>query len=409
VPAVPAEVPVAFHVTVTVIGGLPKAAPGRSVSTKVEAVVAAPHSDRLTSVPTRRVLARRWNLSVRRFREAEIGWLLFLGALALLFGILIGRQVPALTVSSLTIPMVIGNIVLGPKTLPWFVVYCLSVGVIVVALSPNSELDSRRVGGIVVSFLVGLIILVSSFRRSQLGVAGGRGESMLVDLRDRINKQGVIPALPADWYAESVMRSAGGSSFSGDFIAASRSSDGRRLEVAVVDVSGKGEQAGTRSLLLSGAFGGLLGAMQPDEFLPAANEYLLRQQWTEGFATAVHLSLDLSTGHFELRSAGHPPAVQLHAGSGRWGVHEAEGPILGLLGDAHFTVVRGTLKRGDALLLFTDGLVETASRDISLGIDKLLGMSEQLLRNGFERGAKKLIDRVESTNDDRALLLLHRR
>ena len=32
-----------------------------------------------------------------------------------------------------------------------------------------------------------------------------------------------------------------------------------RLEVAVVDVSGKGEEAGTRALLLSGAFGGLLG------------------------------------------------------------------------------------------------------------------------------------------------------
>ena len=34
-----------------------------------------------------------------------------------------------------------------------------------------------------------------------------------------------------------------------------------RLELAVVDVSGKGEEAGTRALLLSGAFGGLLGAL----------------------------------------------------------------------------------------------------------------------------------------------------
>jgi serine phosphatase RsbU (regulator of sigma subunit) len=232
---------------------------------------------------------------------------------------------------------------------------------------------------------------------------------MLVDLRDRISKQGVIPKLPHDWYAESVTRSAGASSFAGDFMVASLSRDRSKFQVAVVDVSGKGEQAGTRSLLLSGAFGGLLGAMPPAEFLPAANDYLLRQDWPEGFATAVHLSISLETGEFEIRSAGHPPAVQMKAGSGRWAVHESEGPILGLMADAEFTGVSGRLNHGDALLMFTDGLVETPTRDISLGIDKLLGQGERLLRSGFEKGAIRLINQSASVNDDRALFLLHRR
>ncbi len=260
-----------------------------------------------------------------------------------------------------------------------------------------------------VIFAIGAIILISSFRRTTLGLAGARGESMLVDLRDRITRQAVLPPLPGGWYAEAVMRSAGGSTFAGDFLVASTSTAGTELQVAVVDVSGKGEQAGSRSLQLSGAFGGLLGALPPAMFLPAANDYLLRQDWSEGFATAVHLSLDLRRGTFEIRSAGHPPAVQLLSGAGRWVVHEAEGPVLGLLPEAEFTVVRGTLQRGDALLLFTDGLVETPQRDISLGIDKLLGQGEQLLRAGFEGGAERLIDKLESMNDDRALLLLHRR
>jgi serine phosphatase RsbU (regulator of sigma subunit) len=190
---------------------------------------------------------------------------------------------------------------------------------------------------------------------------------------------------------------------------ASRARESRMLQVALVDVSGKGEQAGSRSLLLSGAFGGLLGALPPEGFLPAANDYLLRQDWSEGFATAVHVAIDLDDGGFELRSAGHPPGAQLLAGSGRWVVHEAEGPVLGLMPDAKFGVVHGRLNRGDALLLFTDGLVETPSRDISLGIDKLLGQGEALLRTGFENGARRLVDRVESFEDDRALLLLHRR
>jgi len=311
------------------------------------------------------------------------------------------------TASALVVPMVLANLVLGPRTLPWFVVFSMLVLVVAVSSSPN--LDGRWVGAIVVAFTVGLVILVSSFRRSRLGVAGARGESMLVDLRDRISKQSQIPELPEQWYIDAVMRSAGGSSFAGDFFVASKAGDGKQLEVAVVDVSGKGEQAGTRSLLLSGAFGGLLGTLPAREFLPAANEYLLRQDWSEGFATAVHLSLDLVTGDFELRSAGHPPAVQLMAGSGRWVTHEVEGPVLGLMRPADYCVIVGKLSVGDALLLYTDGLVETPQRDISLGIDRLVGRGERLLSKGFDRGARRIVDELGSVDDDQALLLLHRR
>jgi hypothetical protein len=341
-------------------------------------------------------------------RYSETVWALVLALLAVVLGAgIVG--VPEVTpVTVVIIPMVLGNQMLGPRTLPWLVVFCL--GVLVVGLAAREvPMDGRRVAGIVVDFVIGLIILISSFRRTRLGVAGSRGESMLVDLRERIARQSQIPLLTREWYAEAVMRSAGGSSFAGDFIVASTSPDGRNLQVAVVDVSGKGEQAGTRSLLLSGSFGGLLGALPPEQFLPAANDYLLRQDWSEGFATAVHLSLDLDTGTFELRSAGHPPAVQLLAGSGRWAIHEAEGPVLGLMASAGFAVRTGTLNHGDALMMYTDGLVETPERDISLGIDRLLGQGERMLRQGFEHGARRLIDELESMNDDRALFLLHRR
>ncbi len=386
-----------------------KAAPGPVTRTKVVSVVAAPHSDRLTAVSGRRVLRRRWNRVVRRYREAEATWVLLLGVLAVLLGAAMYRFPGVVPVGALVIPAVIANLILGPRTLPWFIVFVLSVVVVAVAAGSDAQFTATRVTGVVAAFVIGLIILVASFRRSRLGVAGARGESMLVDLRDRITSQARIPDLPHDWYCESVMRSAGGSSFAGDFMVAAKASDGSRLEVAVVDVSGKGEQAGTRSLLLSGAFGGLLAALPAGAFLPAANDYLLRQDWSEGFATAVHLSLDLVSGRFELRSAGHPPAVQLHAGSGRWGVHEAEGPVLGLMRDAEFTVVSGTVQRGDALLLFTDGIVETPQRDIGQGIDKLLGHGERLLRAGFENGANRLIRELDAMNDDQALLLLHRR
>jgi serine phosphatase RsbU (regulator of sigma subunit) len=231
-----------------------------------------------------------------------------------------------------------------------------------------------------------------------------------VDLRDRLTAQGEMPVLPEGWSAEVVLRSAGGASFSGDFLVATRSDDELQLEVALVDVSGKGVDAGTRALLLSGAFGGLLGSVPHEEFLPAANRYLLRQHWEEGFATVAHVVLDLVTGDYVVSVAGHPPAVQFAAGSGRWHVSEAsEGPLLGVFPDAKFVSERGRLQRGDALLMFTDGLIEKPGQDIAVGIDRLLGQAERLVTRGFRHGARKLIDRVASAhNDDRAVVLIWR-
>jgi hypothetical protein len=361
---------------------------------------------RVSDLPVGHALSRGWSHLLRRLRESELGPSLLLTVATLLIGLL-QYGAPDVPPTALVIPMVIANLVLSPRALPWVLLFILAV--LVVVTTAARSVDGRRVGGVLVVVALGLVIWVSSSRRTPLGVAGVRGESMLMDLRDRIHHQARMPGLPDDWYAEAVLRSAGGSPFAGDFVVASRSRDARWLQVAVVDVSGKGEQAGSRSLLLSGAFGGLLGALPPDRFLPAANDYLMRQDWPEGFASAVHLTIDLDGGDFRLWSAGHPPGVQLLAGSGRWVVHEAEGPVLGLMDDADFRQVEGTLHRGDTLLLYTDGLVETPQRDIRLGIDKLLGAGEQLLRDGFEHGARRLIDRLESQHDDRALLLLHRR
>jgi serine phosphatase RsbU (regulator of sigma subunit) len=230
---------------------------------------------------------------------------------------------------------------------------------------------------------------------------------MFVDLRDRILNQSGIPVLPAGWHVESALRSAGGTPFAGDFVVVTRPTVDR-VEVVVVDVSGKGEQAGTRALLLSGAFGGLLGALPPEQFLPAANDYLLRQDWEEGFATAVHLSVRLTDGSYEVRSAGHPPAVLRAAGSGRWRVQQTEGPILGLVADPTYVVATGRLDQRDALLLYTDGMVEEPRRDIDLGIDRMLGEAEHLIRGTWEGAARRLVDALGSRDDDRAVVVVSR-
>lgn len=307
--------------------------------------------------------------------------------------------------TSLMLPLLLASLFLGPRTLPWFVLFDMSL--LAIALTQQTEITGRLVGAAGLQFVMGFVVMVVGFRRGRLGVPGVRGESMLVDLRDQILSQGRIPDLPGEWDVQSALRSAGGTPFAGDFIVASTTDD-QRLEVVVVDVSGKGEEAGTRALLLSGAFGGLLGGLPPERFLPAANDYLLRQDWAEGFATAVHLSLDLVTGAYEICTAGHPPAAHRISGSGRWRVLDSQGPVLGLIEGAEFTTSSGVLNKGDAVLLYTDGMVEDPRRDIELGIDAMLGEAESLLRGSFEGAAERLADALGSSDDDRAILVVHR-
>jgi serine phosphatase RsbU (regulator of sigma subunit) len=233
------------------------------------------------------------------------------------------------------------------------------------------------------------------------------GESMLTELSDRIQGQSVMPDLPRPWHVESVIRSAGGTRFSGDFFVVGDIGTGR-LDVSVVDVSGKGDRAGTRALLLAGAMSGLVTAVEPPEFLPAANAYLINHPWQDGFATAVHLSLDLTTGAFRIWTAGHPPALHWRAGAGRWSPLESEGPMLGLIPGSGFEQAAGTLRPGDALMLYTDGMVETRKDDIGIGIDRLIGQADRRLRSNFVGGAATLVDSTGSRGDDRALLLVWR-
>jgi len=368
--------------------------------------MSAPRAELARARPSR--LRRRWLSWSRELDESDGGAMLGLLGLSLGSAVAVAAWPALLPISLIVLPLTLGSLILGPRQMPWFVV--ISLAFVAASVPWQPELTTRFVIGITLVFVVGFIFLLASFRRSSLGVAGPRGESMFIDLRDRIMRVSILPALPQNWFTEVVLRSAGGTPFAGDFVVAARPGNGDRLEICVVDVSGKGAQAGVRALQLSGAFGGLLGAVPADEFLAAANDYLVRQDWDEGFATAIHLSVDLRTGAVQVRCAGHPPAVQLNAGSGRWSAVPAEGPALGLIPDVDYPAVHRLLRRGDAIMLYTDGLVETPNRDIALGIDRLLGQAERELRGGFDSGGiRRLIETLGSRNDDRALLVVHRR
>jgi serine phosphatase RsbU (regulator of sigma subunit) len=329
---------------------------------------------------------------------------LVLDALALVLNVQVGAA--AFPSTTTVVPVILGGLLLGPVALGSVI-----VGAFAVVIAENAGVGDSAVrpGVYIVLAIVSAIAVKQSSDRQRLGLSAGRGEAMLLELRDRLRLQGEMPALPSGWHAEVEQQSAGGASFGGDFLLAGLTDGGRSLELVLVDVSGKGLDAGTRALMLSGALGGLLGSVHPDQFLAAANQYLVRQQWMEGFATALHLTIEVSTGRYRITNAGHLPAVHYSGGTGTWGLVEPEGTVLGLLDDAEFGWVEGQLKPYDALLFYTDGLVEVPGRDLAVGIDRLLGAAERLIPRGFDGAAQRLLDETSpSASDDRALVLLWR-
>ncbi len=348
---------------------------------------------------------RRWNRAARLLTSEPVVLLALCASVALItVGVLASSQI--LPASALVLPLLLGGVWLEPRA---YVVLMCAVAAAIVTFFVALEMTSPRFFSYVVVVGTAALLFNSTRSRARLGVTGLRGETMLVDLRDRLRAQGEIPPMPRGWQVDVAHEAAFRGQFSGDFVVANRLSDGDLVEIVLVDVSGKGEAAGTRALMLSGAFGGLLGALHPADFFPAANDYLLRRDWGEGFATAAHVALNLRTGAYEVRTAGHPPPVRYRAASGKWTPVDTSGGLLGVMPSGKYDADYGELEPGDALVLYTDGLVEVAGRDMSEGIDRLLGQGERLVTQDGQLTAKKLLRAASrSAEDDQALILIRR-
>lgn len=276
----------------------------------------------------------------------------------------------------------------------------------IAAMRHDGDIEGARIAAIATLLVsVALILYQSSRQRSGLPVP--LSEAMLAELRDRLQAQGVMPQLPVGWEAQSAMLSSHGVGYAGDFFVADLVDD-KRLEMVLVDVCGKGVAVGPQALQFAGALGGLLGALPPRELFDAANKFLLRQNSDESFATAVHVVMDLEDGRYTITSAGHPPALRWDTESGSWVVDNARGMALGIQPDPELHHSEGVLGPGGALLFYTDGVIESRSTDLDVGIAWLQGAAQAAITRGFSGAARRIISQVGRGRDDRAVLILSR-
>lgn len=257
-------------------------------------------------------------------------------------------------------------------------------------------------------FLLAAAMVLFQASRQRTGLPVPVSEALLADLRERLQRQGRIPDLPDGWHSQTAMLASHGADFAGDFLVADLSEDRRRLEVILVDVVGKGTTAGPAALQFAGALGGLLGALPPVDLFRAANDFLLRQNEDEQFATAVHLIVDLEQGTYEITSAGHPPALRYDLPMGEWVIDNARGTALGVHKDPELHRTAGRLFAGEALMFYTDGVVESRTAHLDVGIAWLQRTAREAVSGGFPGLAHRLIGQVDRGDDDRAVLILSR-
>lgn len=236
-------------------------------------------------------------------------------------------------------------------------------------------------------------------------------DAFLSGLRDLLQEQCRVPRLPAGWSCTSAMLSAQGFEYGGDFFVADlvEAPDAATLSMVLVDVCGKGTTALPDAVQFAGALRALIVAVPEEYLLASANSYFLHQPSDESIATASHLVIDLGTGGYAIRSAGHPPALHWRAGAGEWVVDNARGTALGVVDDPEFDVSEGVLQPGDALLFYTDGVVERPGLDIDAGIDWLRSAARAAaVEAGVPGTPARIIEHVTRGEDDRAVLVLAR-
>jgi serine phosphatase RsbU (regulator of sigma subunit) len=195
---------------------------------------------------------------------------------------------------------------------------------------------------------------------------------------------------------------------SGDFFNVVRLSE-TRIGLLICDVMGHDVRASLVTAMLRAMSEDFtVSADDPGALLAHINRSLtaiMKKAGTTLFATAFYLIADVAKGELICANAGHPSPLWVHRRDGEVGLlnRGRSGPALGLVADATFPTSRSSIRPGDFVMLFTDGLfeienprtseafsqqrlLEAARSRSSLPADKLLdGMMEEIRHFADER------------------------
>jgi serine phosphatase RsbU (regulator of sigma subunit) len=184
-----------------------------------------------------------------------------------------------------------------------------------------------------------------------------------------------LPDIPGIEAAARFRPTGEGSEVGGDFYDVFETG-GRGWTVVIGDVCGKGPDAAAVTALARYTLrAAAMGQAVPSRSLKMLNEALLRQRDDRRFCTVAYAYLEVLDGgaRVGIASGGHPLPLLLHPDGKVQSIGE-HGTLLGVVPDPQIEDRAVSLSPGDAIVFYTDGVVESRGRGDVLDEAGLAGL-----------------------------------
>lgn len=192
-----------------------------------------------------------------------------------------------------------------------------------------------------------------------------------------------------------------------------------QLGILIADVSGKGMSAAFYITLAKGVIVSQIHeSFSPAEVLKRVNRLLFETMERGKFISMIYGVLDIRSMQFTYAQAGHNPIVVRTAHNGTTSTLESRGLALGLdKGNVFDKSARDTvidLSEGDAIVLYTDGVVEAMnSEKMEYGMDNFISAIQRYagtaptLLNAIIQDVKLFIGKAKQ-HDDITVIVIRR-
>jgi sigma-B regulation protein RsbU (phosphoserine phosphatase) len=174
--------------------------------------------------------------------------------------------------------------------------------------------------------------------------------------------------------------------------------DGGRMGLVVADVADKGVPAAlfmalSRTLLRTVSIDG----RSPSDAISRTNDLILADARSDLFVTMFYTILQPWSGDIVYVNAGHVPPLVVRAEEGMAEELRVPGMALGVLPHERFGEYTSHLKRGDALILYTDGVTDALNAEQeSFGLGRL----KELVRDHSHESADELAQTINGAVAD---------
>lgn len=193
--------------------------------------------------------------------------------------------------------------------------------------------------------------------------------------------------------------------------------DDDHLGIVIADVSGKGVPASLFMAITKMMINDrTMIHKSPAKILEATNERICKNNKLDMFITVWLGILELSTGKILAANAGHEYPAVYRNGKGFELLKDKHGFVVGGMSGVHYKDYELTLKPGEALFLYTDGVPEATSADNELfGVERMTkalnvdpeGTPEEILAN-VQDAVDKFVDKAPQFDDLTMLCVRYR-